>query len=889
MGFDFSEYKVYEQPTSSLTYCCNDPLRQICCNEDSGLLSGVQSEDKFDPILLNLLLANKIVRTKNNDLVKIATNISDDNSPKSSRISLINDPADSTNLKKISNMYLQSGSSIPSISKLAYALSPLLNLGNYSLNESSSNHNDIYSSSLDRDVEKDNDYGKNATSLGYKSIADTSRIDTSTSGYSFLTDYNYSLKHKPWNPVVSIPTTEDSNAVKQDLINDNLSVKQYLRFFDLHNRTRHMPDIYTGNTSAFDFSDSSKSKLKNSFCNFSYCEVIYGEECVPPLIGHSTVAIGDKLVIIGGVRGITDNFKISNKDKVAGLSNENNLKDKIRMKGVKYPYPLNDDILNNPWYVNNEKIYIMDNDTNVVRSIKLHSNNDVPPCLCFATCTVITDRYFLYYGGFEIITSLVHESNSVLYLERDIEVNDKAWIFDIITFKFVKIDLDCDDTCGIQGFPINLARFAHSVSAPELKLETLGKQDSLNSHADFDFKLVLDPQKVEKSTFRLSISFYVFGGYTYKDNKNNSQNPKEKKRSFGKKMFATSSYFFKIKVWFNTNNMNNNLEFVTKGKYLFIEAYNKGPTPRGFHASILLKESNLPGSFSSKQYSKPVKHVNNHFTANDLTDHVFLVHGGTNLSSIFGDLWRFNFNTMTWKCVNTRLPKFIDGFPEEEIFIKSDLHRANHSMVMLDEFLLFIGGFNSFSTEKQLIQARTHRYKRFAEDYQRDWMLEVQDVIDELMDSKDHKFNCNIFLDLNTSTWYFPKLDERIMEYVNFNGFFKGESNNLLNHLKNIIFEEKIESIESFVHESQMEVDKLLDLLILLKQKQLFFEDRCILGGTVSFINRKLYSIGGVVLPKQHYKNSKKLLPLLGQNILFGLIIISEMPVFVQPFLAKSR
>ncbi|GMM33270.1 Gpb2 protein [Saccharomycopsis crataegensis] len=571
-------------------------------------------------------------------------------------------------------------------------------------------------------------------------------------------------------------------------------------------------------------------EFKNNFINYSYCPTIYGKSPIPSLIHHTSLAIGNKVFMFGGVKLIFG-------EKLCDIST-------IKVKGPDYPFPFKNEVLNNPVYVNNDLLYVMDDETNIITTPKIFG--DVPPALCCASATLISQRHIFYYGGFQITSKVAQpididdqydiDGNGTRYFERDFVVNNKAWILDTVTFKFQQIKLVPDENAALK-VPIKLERFGHSTLASEMKFsKMIGMLTS--SHMNFfDMNNKQSFQNIG-SINKYTTSLYVFGGYSY---------------NTSTKKFSCSNYNWKIDLSFVNDGTSNVLRFEEEGLYSCLESVNEGPTPRAFHASILLNEVQINGKTHHFAANSSMG-IQNPEMDDSKINKVMMIHGGTNLSNLFGDFWKYTFGTKRWERIRARSNEFDENAAPTGEFIDCELHRANHSMIMLDQYLFFIGGFTEEYIRKELIKARLRYNSSNVTGYKNSWGHDAHEVAKQLVMISRGVYLRVIMMDLSTNTWIFAKCIHKLSSYVDYEEIFTNKENplplELFKRLRVAIDDSDREDFRKIVLSNRSYFDEatLKKLAFVWRTKGMVTNTMNLLGGCICFSEGKVYCIGGLLL-----------------------------------------
>lgn len=639
-----------------------------------------------------------------------------------------------------------------------------------------------------------------------------------------------------------------------------------------------------------------REEFKNNFISFTYCPTVYGKKKLPTLLHHASVALEDRIFTLGGVRLV-----LADNGKPYDISN-------LKVKGPEFPFPLKDQIFNNPALVPNPDLFVLDNETNILQNPVC--SGDVPPPLCCASATLLTDRYIFYYGGFEVRTRLSEVDSSTaetdnIYIERDFAVNGRGWILDTVGFKFKEINLQPDPNASLK-VPIKLERFGHTAVASELTIISMvnkitSQLNFLDIQTELPKGLAAAEHGHEGNEYNIGISggnssnnstasVFVFGGYSY-----NTQTNK----------FSCSNYHWKIDLKFANDGTNNILQFEDTAHYSCLQSVNEGPAPRGFHAALLVNDeilatsesiaSNLSSRTSRTNLSNLSNNSSSLNTAYQTKGRTMLVQGGTNQSTIFGDLWKYSFAAKSWELVKVYSNKYTkDCAPTGQLF-ESQLYKANHQMVMLDKYLLFTGGFGPRFVHDELVAAR-RKHGNFSaqEDLNGDdpsnangfgnssSLPDAQDTAEELVQNMHRSYQRLILLDTQTNTWIFAKVSHNMGAYLDFEDIFfpekpskavssgaagiqevkraveRGNELQLRKIMKSEgIFVDTTDSSASADdnaaatntnHPTADKIQMIQKLLFAVRTNGLFTGHMNLLGSTACFANGKVCTVGGILL-----------------------------------------
>lgn len=170
---------------------------------------------------------------------------------------------------------------------------------------------------------------------------------------------------------------------------------------------------------------------------------------LPAFVYQCTVDLDNEIYILGG---LTPCYFYS--DEKPDLSS-------FYVDGIKnLPPPILEDVVNNPGLVNNHDLYIVSTSSSRVRKPKM--TGQIPPPMLCMTGSVLTKRHIFYYGGFEVKTeTIIDEQTGKFFLKKRAYLNNTAYILDIMTFKFTKVELIAQPT-KFTAYPSTVPRFGHS-------------------------------------------------------------------------------------------------------------------------------------------------------------------------------------------------------------------------------------------------------------------------------------------------------------------------------------------------------------------------------------------------------------------------------------------
>ncbi|CAR22318.1 Gpb1p [Lachancea thermotolerans CBS 6340] len=198
---------------------------------------------------------------------------------------------------------------------------------------------------------------------------------------------------------------------------------------------------------------------QNTFVGSMTIPPLFGEMKLPPFAYQCTVDLDDNIYTLGG---LTSSYLYS--DEAPDLSS-------FHVDGVpNLPPPLLDNVVNNPCMVNNHDLYVISSSSSRVQ--KPTTTGQVPPPLLCMTGSVLTKRHIFYYGGFEIKTeTTVDEQTGKFFLKKRAYLHNTAYILDVVTFKFTKVELVAQPT-KFNAYPATVPRFGHAQVSVQLSPTT---------------------------------------------------------------------------------------------------------------------------------------------------------------------------------------------------------------------------------------------------------------------------------------------------------------------------------------------------------------------------------------------------------------------------------
>ncbi|CCH58227.1 hypothetical protein TBLA_0A04320 [Henningerozyma blattae CBS 6284] len=472
---------------------------------------------------------------------------------------------------------------------------------------------------------------------------------------------------------------------------------------------------------------------------------LFSDTKFPALSYHCSVQLRNRVYILGGI------------SPSYGYDNEMPILTGIKVEGVEnLPPPILPDVINNPAMIENTNLYVFCPVS--CRFFKPEISGNIPPALLCMQGTKLTDRYILYYGGFEIVTRTHYDENNQIVVEKHCVVNSVGYLLDAMTFNFSIIQMKCEDETKLMK-----GRFGHlQVSIPQ---EILGYcQDSRTSDINFgpSFKIsgkvcplfTKDDFNPENTDINISRSESISSIDTQFKGLMNFSDREILKRQYVSGIYTT--------IVFGGYQCDPNGEFIAtndmwkvdipvvakgkKGYYKFsaearvtrigneslqgdMEIW---PNVRGFagfcvpklplwkdsdaeleilknlkdNFSVLRKyaNSNVPNETSKPLFpigspkstksngpSGPVLQLHINETSEG---HTLVMHGGSNATHIYSDMWWFDFETESWVQIETQAQT------EDKGLVPIEMALAGHSMATVGSASIFVGGMMQSDVDK---------------------------------------------------------------------------------------------------------------------------------------------------------------------------------------------
>ncbi|KAL3228636.1 Guanine nucleotide-binding protein subunit beta 2 [Nakaseomyces bracarensis] len=463
------------------------------------------------------------------------------------------------------------------------------------------------------------------------------------------------------------------------------------------------------------------SRKYDIFAGSSLIPSIFSEYKPPSFLYPCAVEIEDKCYILGGL------IPIYGYDEDAP-----NLKD-FKVDGIKnMPPPLLPDVINNPAIVNNPHLYVYSLSSSRIMRPKI--SGQIPPPLIGMKGSKLTDRYILFYGGFEIKTESVFDNDGMIYLKKRAYVNNIGYILDTMSYRFSKIEIISPSS---SAYPDLHPRFGHlqiSVNLTETvantPFSTNGSQTSL--YPDSKSKLELkDAEEKKNHNFGLH-TIYIFGGYRQTgDDRYEAMNDMWKIEvpvvargkngycNFSEAAIATAIHNSQDKdSWprsrafsaYCVPNLHTvyNQSFETflldrlENEYkVDLESVNVKNKSRPIFPNVVSKMD--PEILNNQNQFKDTKHkaeehggktglISQKYRVRPVSanndSRTIVIHGGSDGTELFSDMWWFDLESEKWRRIDT-YARTEDQF---EGLVPLDLKLVGHKMNLIGHMLVCTGG-----------------------------------------------------------------------------------------------------------------------------------------------------------------------------------------------------
>ncbi|CCF57482.1 hypothetical protein KAFR_0C04910 [Kazachstania africana CBS 2517] len=490
---------------------------------------------------------------------------------------------------------------------------------------------------------------------------------------------------------------------------------------------------------------------------------LFSEYKMPALTYHCSFEFNKDIYVFGGLMA-------SNRydDEAPNLS-------RFHVDGIKnLPPPLLPSVVNNPIMIDNPHLYVISVGSSRLSRPEL--SGQIPPPLLCATASKLSDRYILFYGGFEIKTETHFDISGDYYLKRRAFLNNTVYILDTVSFRFTKLEVNAQPYQFVK-YPNFAPRFGHmQISVNNIAELPSGRSsecsrsdasiDAIGSSSDIcsDISQQATPEmaqpksradssltggginvKMGNSAFPHSTSLYttiIFGGY----------------RQTGDDKYEAMNDMWKLDVKVVARGKKGYLNFadsVTATKIPITKDNNENwPSSRAFFAysvpeaslthetsleTRLLERLKLHFEESQKETDKDVKtsqeskstmpifpniphnrnekanvigshpmvrqySVNQHqYTASPKTDknntdyfdqdkydtsRKIVLHGGSDDTNVYGDMWWFDLETFQW----TKVATYIKPKDQDSSLVPINIKIVGHTMMTSGCMAVCVGG-----------------------------------------------------------------------------------------------------------------------------------------------------------------------------------------------------
>ncbi|AET39810.1 Gpb1p Ecym_5007 [Eremothecium cymbalariae DBVPG len=467
----------------------------------------------------------------------------------------------------------------------------------------------------------------------------------------------------------------------------------------------------------------------NFFSGTSLSLPTFGDVQLPCFVYHSAAELKSNIYILGGLEPSFEYNEVAP-----------NLND-FHMDGIKnLPPPINDEYINNPAMLPNKHLYVYSTNGFTLKRPKL--KGQIPPPLICAKMAKLTDRYLFYYGGFEIRNETIIDNHTgQYYISRRAFINNTAYIFDSRIFKFTKVELITQST-KFSPYRPTVPRFGHTQVSLKLNLsKSLGRYadsedgksisssiptQSYPSSVDDDYTNTTGSDQTlsgASSASRTHVhTILIMGGY----------------RQVNDSQYEALNDMWRLDVTVVSKGRKGYFQFAETALATLISKPHcadsdiKWPTPRGFMAACLadtsslntaplldsllktLKESevasvtlkdestqpvfsNLPfshnkGRHSMSQEARKLSKI----TASQYTiNKTLVVHGGSNGTHVYGDMWWFDLDSEQW----TEVPLLLKNEHTKQRD-RTCIPVVGHELVQHNSRFLILGGIHQQDVDK---------------------------------------------------------------------------------------------------------------------------------------------------------------------------------------------
>lgn len=460
---------------------------------------------------------------------------------------------------------------------------------------------------------------------------------------------------------------------------------------------------------------------------------VFSEYKLPAFCYHCAVEVNSQVYILGGL------VACHKYDDEAP-----DLKDFV-VDGVEnLPPPLVPKIINNPSMINNARLYVLSLTSSHVMRPEI--SGCVPPPLLCMRGSKLTERHIFFYGGLEIKTECACDEKGIYHLKKRAFLNSTGYILDTMTFKFSKIELMAQPYKFVS-FPTLSARFGHmQMSIPPNHLPC--NHEKGNEYHETacigmpseDGTSSWNPSAASLSSFSRNCNanhgsgvytILIFGGY----------------RQTGDDNYEAMNDFWRIEVPVVVRGKRGYCKFGDSARATIISRTNATdpwPSRRAFcghslaDTTLLGKSSPHDGmldrlaenfcieSPAEQHKTKPIfpnipharKETSHprHTTGKEMRSNsnsslrqrmgspvhshsslqgrkqtseggVVVIHGGSDNTKVFGDMWWFDLESETWSSITTYGKDEVEGFVPIEICL------VGQSMVTVGSVSVSLGGF----------------------------------------------------------------------------------------------------------------------------------------------------------------------------------------------------
>lgn len=495
----------------------------------------------------------------------------------------------------------------------------------------------------------------------------------------------------------------------------------------------------------------------DSYRGSSLLPSLFSEYKFPALSYHCSIDLNGKIYLLGGLMASYRN----NREK-PDLS-------KFEVEGVNnLPPPLIYEIINNPAMLPNPHLYFKS--TTACHLYRPELSGHIPPPLLCASASILTSRYILFYGGFELRVETTEVSGGGCHSKIHFHLNNLGYILDTATCTFTKTDIVAmQDKHDINSYANFLPRFGHmQISTPD-DITCFGENNSVHLHLSeqnsSNRNQIHHPgadgnthqQRSDPITNKLNTGLhahvtYIFGGYTiYQNNIFEALNDMWKiivpitakgKRGyckFGTKSIAISispgkdlSKWPSARAFFGycspdiyphhypsfevqlLNNLKENFRIDMQIQSLHSHSQSDLTSPtNSIHGNtpdvqerIKISPSHMNNDgqesdvskgwrFANTQQSREFRQMSPLSTHNLLygeqnkkNRRLIVIHGGSNLHAVAGDMWWFDLDTEEWIKIDT----YVRAANERIGMVSMEMQLVGHSMFSVGSIVILVGG-----------------------------------------------------------------------------------------------------------------------------------------------------------------------------------------------------